>query len=123
MVKSVNSNVKERHNVELRESYFIPMMSCRRRCPGALYFFPSFDFLRTYEPSGSLSKYFFVLCAESSMARGGMPSTSTILLIWSTSFAPENSGSPVCISTKMQPSDHMSIAKSYGMPSSTSGDR
>ena len=58
-----------------------PMMSWRRLLPGALYFLPSFDLRSMYDPSGSLSKYFFVLCAESSIDLGGMPSTSTILFI------------------------------------------
>lgn len=67
-----------------------------------------------------------------------MPSTSTIRLIWSTceragrlsrlpgvhrlgapppprehtSLEPLKRGSPVCISTRMQPRDHMSMARS-----------
>jgi len=40
-----------------------------------------------------------------------------------TSFEPANSGSPVCISTSMQPRLHISMARSYGRPSRTSGDR
>jgi len=40
-----------------------------------------------------------------------------------TSLEPANNASPVCISTRMQPNDHISMARSYGMPSSTSGDR
>lgn len=39
-----------------------------------------------------------------------------------TSLAPLKSGSPVCISTSIQPRLHMSIANPYGMPSNTSGD-
>ena len=81
----------------------VPMMSWSRLLAGALYFLPSLDLRSTYDPSDSLSKYFFVLCAWSSIPLGGMPNTSTILFIWSTSLAPENRGSPVCISTRMQP--------------------
>lgn len=40
-----------------------------------------------------------------------------------TSFVPLNKGSPVCISTNIHPKLHMSIAKSYGIPSKTSGER
>jgi len=40
-----------------------------------------------------------------------------------TSLDPANKGSPVCISTSIHPNDHMSIARSYGIPKRTSGDR
>ncbi len=39
------------------------------------------------------------------------------------SILPENKGSPVCISTSIHPKLHMSMARSYGIPSKTSGDR
>jgi len=48
----------------------------------------------------------------------GVPSS-----ISHTSFDPENSGSPTCISTSMQPRLQTSMARSYGIPSRTSGDR
>ena len=54
---------------------------------------------------------------------GGMPNTSTSFRIWSSWSAPLNNGSPVCISTRMQPSDQTSMATVYGSPSMTSGDR
>jgi hypothetical protein len=40
----------------------------------------------------------------------GAPSTLNIRRIWSISPSPGNSGSPVSISAKMQPTDHMSTA-------------
>ena len=40
-----------------------------------------------------------------------------------TSADPANRGSPVCISTRIHPNDHMSMARSYGIPNNTSGDR
>lgn len=40
-----------------------------------------------------------------------------------TSLAPLNRGSPVCISTNIQPRLQISIAISYGIPNSTSGER
>ena len=48
--------------------------------------------------------------AEASMLEGGRPRTSTSLLIWSYWSTPPNKGSPVCISTRTHPKDHMSIA-------------
>jgi hypothetical protein len=60
---------------------------------------------------------------RSIMKAGGMPSTLTILATWSASSRPSNSGSPVCSSTRMQPSDHMSMGHENSQPSSTSGDR
>ena len=40
-----------------------------------------------------------------------------------TSSLPLKRGSPVCISASMQPRDHMSMDRSYGIPNRTSGDR
>jgi len=40
-----------------------------------------------------------------------------------TSLEPANRGSPVCISTSMHPRLHMSMARSYGKPRRTSGER
>ena len=40
-----------------------------------------------------------------------------------TSSLPLKRGSPVCISASMQPKDHMSMERSYGIPNRTSGDR
>jgi hypothetical protein len=40
----------------------------------------------------------------------GAPSTLKIFMIWSASPSPGNSGSPVSISARMQPTDHMSTA-------------
>lgn len=40
-----------------------------------------------------------------------------------TSLEPLKRGSPVCISTRMHPRDHMSMARSYGIPRRTSGER
>lgn len=57
------------------------------------------------------------------ISMGGIPKTSTILQSWSFWLAPANRGSPVCISTTTQPSDHMSIFWVYGRPRSTSGER
>mmetsp|Transcript_2987 Transcript_2987/g.6062 ORF Transcript_2987/g.6062 Transcript_2987/m.6062 type:complete len:228 (-) Transcript_2987:919-1602(-) len=57
------------------------------------------------------------------ISSGGMPRMSTMRQIWSAWLAPPKRGSPVCISTTTQPSDHMSIFWSYGSPRSTSGDR
>lgn len=102
-------------------------------------FLSSFVLRRVQPPPGSRSKYLRALGACSSMGEGGMPNTSTIRLIWSTygqaavrgarwpgstppppvypfqghtSLEPLKRGSPVCISTRMQPRDHMSMARS-----------
>lgn len=102
-------------------------------------FLSSFVLRRVQPPPGSRSKYLRALGAWSSMGAGGMPSTSTIRFIWSTceqvgsqgqrasqasapsstpppwehtSLEPLKRGSPVCISTRMQPRDHMSMARS-----------
>ena len=40
-----------------------------------------------------------------------------------TSSFPLKSGSPVCISTRIHPRLHMSMLRSYGIPSNTSGER
>lgn len=75
-------------------------------------FLSSFVLRRVQPPPGSRSKYLRALGACSSIGAGGMPNTSTIRLIWSTSLEPLKRGSPVCISTRMQPRDHMSMARS-----------
>lgn len=53
-------------------------------------------------------------------------STCTHKLKWKvtlTSLEPANRGSPVCISTKIHPRLHISMARSYAIPNNTSGDR
>ena len=54
----------------------------------------------------------------------GAPSTLNIFAIWSASPSPGKMGSPVNISAKMQPIDHMSIGVEYNRdPNSNSGER
>ena len=64
-------------------------------------------------------KYFEVCCAFWSTFSGSTPIISTMRTSRSCSEAPGNSGSPRNSSAAMQPSDHMSMATSYGWPIST----
>lgn len=52
-----------------------------------------------------------------------LPDTCVHAGVAVTSLEPLKRGSPVCISTRMHPRDHMSIARSYGIPNRTSGER
>jgi dual specificity tyrosine-phosphorylation-regulated kinase 1 len=92
-----------------RDQYFAPNPACTAPPSGPTCFSKKFSL---YDGS-----------ARSIMSGGGMPSTSTSLRIWSLWSTPEKSGSPVCISTRMQPNDHTSIATVYASPSITSGER
>ena len=54
---------------------------------------------------------------------GGNPLNSIINCNCSASDSPGNKGCPEKSSTKIHPSDHISIAGEYGMPKIISGDR
>lgn len=73
--------------------------------------------------SAYVSKKCDVCLPLSSMWSGGMPSISTMRVIWLNSLVPGKSGSPRNSSTQMQPSDHMSIMAEYGRLRMTSGER